>query len=422
VSKKSDAAVKLLEKIQLRHPIPEPLEGYNLMHQGLYAILRRQLDHAHSVKVIELLKAGFVDWNELRVSQAQEIAVHLKPAGLGDKVIPVARDVREYLQEVFQRSHGLDLEFLRDDPVASARFISILPFIGTATASYLMWIASGEELPVTPTLVRVLDRIGLMSREGGSMKKARAAIEPLVPENDRLGFVVKFGEIASRWCDARKPACHSCVLVDDCRYGKKAYKEWKIQQERLEVMRQKDEARQAIIRQKEEERLARESAKAARKAAIEAARKAQEEARLAAIAAKKKAVEDERARVKREREAEIARRAAAKQAEIQRKIAAKEAHVREMAAKKLALEKQRAKDKADKEKARLAKIAKAAKDKAAAKAAALKAKAKKIAAQKAAAAKAAAAKVAAAKKAAAKAAAAKAAAKKKKGAKSKRKR
>lgn len=392
MSKKSDAAVKLLEKVQLRHPIPEPLEGYNLMHQGLYAILRRQLEHAQSVKVIALLKDAYVDWNELRVAQAQEIAAHLKPANLGDKVIPVARDVREYLQEVFQRSHGLDLEFLRDDPVASARFISILPFIGTATASYLMWIASGEELPVTPTLVRVLDRIGLVARQGGSMKKARAAIEPLVPEDDRLGFVVKFGEIASRWCLPRTPVCHACVLVDDCKYGKKAYKEWKIQQERLELMRQRDEARQAVIRQKEEERLARESAKAARKAAVEAARKAQEEARLASIAAKKKAVEDERARVKREREAEIARKAAAKQAEIERKVAAKETHAREAAAKKVALEKQRLKEKADKEKARLAKIAKTQKAAAAVQAAAQKAKAKKAAAQKAQSSKAAAAK------------------------------
>jgi hypothetical protein len=167
VSKKSDSTAKLLTKIQLRYPIPEPLEGYSLMHQGLYAILRRQLPPQPSIKVIELLKVAFVDWNELRVAQAQEIASHLGQANLGPKLIPVARDVREYLQEVFQRSHGLDLEFLRDDPVASARFISILPFIGTATASYLMWIASGQELPVTPTLVRVLDRIGLMSRQGG---------------------------------------------------------------------------------------------------------------------------------------------------------------------------------------------------------------------------------------------------------------
>jgi endonuclease III len=217
VSKKSDSTTKLLAKVELRHPIAEPLDGYNLMHQGLYAILRRQLQPAPSIKVIELLKVAYEDWNELRVSQAQEIAAHLGPANLGPKLIPVARDVREYLQEVFQRSHGLDLEFLRDDPVASARFISILPFIGTATASYLMWIASGQELPVTPTLVRVLDRIGLITRQGGSMKKARAAIEPLVPEDDQLGFVVKFGEVASRWCDARKPACHSCVLVDDCK-------------------------------------------------------------------------------------------------------------------------------------------------------------------------------------------------------------
>ena len=385
-----------MEKIQLRHPIPEPLEGYHLMHQGLYAILRRQLEHAPSVKVIELLRDAYVDWNELRVAQAQEISAFLKPAHLGDKVIPVARDVREYLQEVFQRSHGLDLEFLRDDPVASARFISILPFIGTATASYLMWIASGQELPVTPTLVRVLDRIGLVARQGGSMKKARVAIEPLVPEDDRLGFVVKFGEIASRWCDARKPACHSCVLVDDCKYGKKAYKEWKIQQERLEIARQKEAARQAILRQKEEERLARESAKAAKKAAMEAARKAQEEARLAAISARKKAAEDERLRVKREHEVDVARKLAARLAEAQHKQQAKEAREKELAAKKVAAEKQRLKDAADKEKARLAKLAKSEKAKAAAKLATQKAQAKKDAllAAKAAAAKAAAKKAA----------------------------
>ncbi|MBK8180632.1 MAG: hypothetical protein IPK67_17400 [Planctomycetes bacterium] len=389
MSKKSDAAVKLMEKIQLRHPIPEQLEGYSLMHQGLYAILRRQLQPAPSLKVIEVLKTAYGDWNELRVAQAQEIAGHLKPAQLGERAIPVARDVREYLQEVFQRSHGLDLEFLRDDPVSSARFVSILPFIGTATASYLMWIASGRELPVTPTLVRVLDRIGLVTRQGGSMKKARAQIEPLVPEHDQLGFVVKFGEVASRWCDARKPACHACVLVDDCKYGKKAYKEWKLQQERLEVLRQKDEARQAVLRQKEEERLAREAAKAAKKAAADAAKKAAEDARLAAIAARKKAQEDERLRIKKEREAELAKKAAARQAEIQKKQQAKEAKAKELAAKKLAAEKARAKALADKEKARLAKQAKeaAAAKAAAAKAAALKAKAKKAAAPKAAASK-----------------------------------
>lgn len=384
MTKKSDAVVKLMEKIQLRHPIPEPLEGFCLMHQGLYAILRRQLAHAPSIKVIELLRVAYVDWNELRVAQAQEIAGHLKPANLGERVIPVARDVREYLQEVFQRSHGLDLEFLKDDPIASARFVSILPFIGTATASYLMWIASGQELPVTPTLVRVLDRIGLVAKQGASMKKARAAIEPMVPDDDRLGFVVKFGEIASRWCDARRPACHSCVLVDDCKYGKKAYKEWKIQQERLELARQKEEVRQAILRQKEEERLARESAKAARKASAEAARKAQEDARLAAIAGRKKAAEDERARIKREREAEVARKTAARQAEVERKQAAKEGRINEALAKKAALEKQQLKAAADKEKARLAKLAKDEKDKAKAKAKAVaqKAKVKKPAAAK----------------------------------------
>ena len=49
-----------------------------------------------------------------------------------------ARDVRVFLQEIFQRSHGLDLEFLRDDATTSARFVTQLPFMGMAVANYLV--------------------------------------------------------------------------------------------------------------------------------------------------------------------------------------------------------------------------------------------------------------------------------------------
>jgi endonuclease III len=287
VSKKSEITGKLLAKIQSQYPVPEPLEGVTLVEQGMYAILLHRLTPAQAKDTLVRLRAAYKDWNELRISQAQEINgfLDLGPAGL-----KVAADVREYLQEVFQRSHGLDLEFLKDDPQSTQRFVSILPYIGMATAHYLLWVASNKELPVTPALMRVLDRVGLVSRTA-SPKKARAAIEPIVPSGRELEFAYKFGEIASRWCDARKPICHQCVLVDDCKFGKKAFRDWKVQQERLEQQRIRDAARLALLQKKEDERRRKEEEKRKKKEALEAEKRAREAARLAKIAERKKAAE-----------------------------------------------------------------------------------------------------------------------------------
>jgi endonuclease III len=373
VSKKTDLVLKLISKIDVKSPAPQPLEGANLLEQGLYAVLLRRLDAKQAEKVIDALRKAYVDWNELRVSQAQEIAQHFR---VGNLAKPVAEDIRSYLQEVFQRSHGLDLEFLRTDADAAKRFASILPFIGMATAHYLMWLAGGGELPVTTSLMRVLDRAGIAQRVS-NVKKARAALAPLAPKGRELEFLMAMGEVASRWCLPQSPLCHQCPIVDDCKYGKKAFREWKVAQERAEVQRQREEARMAVLRKKEEARRAREEARrakqeaaqqrvrereAARKSKVMAARKAAEDKRMAAVRAREEA--------KRKRQEEQARKAA--EAEAKRKAAA-DAKAREQAARKKAAEKATAKEAARTK----AEAAKAAARKKAEKAAAAKKAARK---------------------------------------------
>ncbi len=345
MSKKSDQTLKLLEKVSTGWPVPAKLPDANLLEQGLYAILRRTLEHEPAAAVVVALRAAYSDWNELRVAQAQEIAAHLKlPA---KHAMPAARAVKEYLQEVFQRSHGLSLEFLRDDAVSTQRFVSILPFVGLGTAQWLMWLASNEkEIPVTPGMVRVLDRLGLISRNS-SPKKMRAAIDPLVPEGREVDFLIRFGEVGSRWCDARKPLCYACALVDDCRYGKKAFREWQGQQKRLEQARIRDEARRAILAKKEEEKRKKEDEKRRReeervrqKRAAEEAKKKRDAERIAKIEAKKREVEakkkarEEAARKKIEDAAKKKAEAEAKRAAAEKKAAEAKAQAAKKAAKK----------------------------------------------------------------------------------------
>jgi endonuclease III len=296
VSKKSEVVQKLLKKITPRQPLPKPVKDANLLEHGMICVLLRHIPQERAESVIATLKKAYPDWNELRVAQAQEIAAEMLSKGRKASresiqgALSQARDVRDYLQEVFQRTHSLDLEFLREDLTASGKLVMQMPFLGLPAATYLLWLASDKQLPVHGALVRVLDRLGLIARTA-SMKKARDVIDPLVPDGEVLEFVAAFGEVADRWCDARKPLCHECVLVEDCSYGKKAFQEWKALQVRLEAQRVKDDARRAAIQKKEEARRAREAARDAKRVAAETAKKERERKRHEAAAEKQRAKE-----------------------------------------------------------------------------------------------------------------------------------
>ena len=338
---KADKVSKLLGKVELPWALPVPLDDATLLEEGLYAVLLRHVDAKKARAATERLRARYDDWNELRVSQAQEIAGVMR---IGLKGVGAARDVRTYLQEVFQQVHGIDLEFLRNDAQASARFVTQLPFLGLGAGHYLLWLAGDRELPITAGMVRVLDRLGVISRTS-SARKAREAIAPLVPRRKNgtagdLDFVIRVGEVAHNWCDARKPICHDCPLVDDCVHGKKVFRDWKVQQERLEGQRQREQARQEALRKREEERRIRDEERARKKAAVadkkrrrelerrvrnEAKRRDAERARKAREKAKLEAQKKRTAEKKRREKEQARKRAAAakKNAAVAKKKPAK---------------------------------------------------------------------------------------------------
>jgi endonuclease III len=293
VTKKSDQVQKLLKKIAPRYRLPKPLEQGTLLEQGLLVVLVRSMPQERAEAAIATLKKAYPDWNEMRVAQAQEIAAALLPKGRRENrdaiaaMLPAARAARDFIQEVFQKTHGLELEFLREDLAASGKLVQQMPLLGLAGGSYLLWLAGDRQMPVHGALVRVLDRLGLIARTA-SMKKARDVIDPLVTSGEELAFVTAFGEIADRWCDARKPLCHECVLVEECVFGKKAFVEWKQLQTRLEGQRVKEEARRVLAEKKDQARRVREDARNAKKAALASEKQERERQRREAQLAKEK--------------------------------------------------------------------------------------------------------------------------------------
>lgn len=322
MSKKSEVVTKLLKKIQPRAPLPRPMKEGTLLEQGLLCVLVRHMPQEKAEPLLGKLRKMYPDWNEMRVAQVQEIA-SLVTTGerRGDKqkiaaLAPALRDAREYLQEVFQKVHGFDLEWMRDDVPGAQKLVANMPFLGLSAASYLLYLATNKDLPVSAGLIRVLDRLGLIAR--GSVKKARESIEPLVPAGDHLAFVSTFGEVADRWCDVRKPICHECPLVDDCIHGKKAFADWKVQQERLAVQREREDARRLVIEKKEAARRARDDAREQKRVEAEQKKLAREREKQARIDKARKEIElrDKRKLDAEQKKAKLEADAAAKKAAV----------------------------------------------------------------------------------------------------------
>lgn len=385
MSKKNEQLQKLFKKVTVRVSLPKVVDGMPLLEQGMLAVLVRHMPQEKAESFIAALKKAYPEWNEVRVCQTEEIAAAIRGGkATRDKLSPLfppARDAREYLQEVFQKTHGMELDSLRDDPAGNAKALAQMPVLGTAATAQVLALANGGKLPIHPPLVRLLERAGIVAK--GGLKKAKDLGE-FFPEGDN-STLERVGEVVDRWCHQKQPICQECVLVEDCPFGKKAFQEWKVQQARAAAQREREEARRAVLEKKEQERLAKEAARLAKKNEVIRQKQEREAARKAAIEAKKKAVEAEKQKkiaeaAKKKLEAQKAKEKAAlakqKAAEAAKKKAEAEAAKKEAAKKELAKKEAAKKEAAKKEAAQ--KKAEAAKKEAARK----KAEAAKKAAKK----------------------------------------
>jgi hypothetical protein len=351
---KKDFIVQLLKDIQPSWPLPTSFKSNRpLVEQGIVMILMRHMTQNQAESSLTSLADTFEDWNETRVCQLQELSVHMKMGGRKDKAElnrmkkKAAFALKEYLQEVFQETHGLDLEFMREDIPTAAKLLIEMPVLGWSAGSTLLWLAGDENIPLHIGLVRFLDKLGLITRTT-SMKKAASMIEPLVPKGDSLPFTIAMHEAISRWSDPDKPIFSEVEVLQKCAYGKKAHDDWKAARARLEAQRKKDAERQAALERKEAIAREREDALERKRLEGEAKRKEKEmekkrrehERRLAVEAKKvaaKKAISDKKAAAIKK----IAEKKVEAKKEATRKVAAKKA-----ASKKAAADKKKASVKA----------------------------------------------------------------------------
>ncbi len=392
MTKKQDLIARFLDEYKSSWKVPaKPIEGFDLLEHGLMLVLNEHLTPTQSEATVKALRAADQDWNELRVSQPQEIGQFVRTSSRksGTELLNERKEVslaiKDYLQDVFQQTHGLSLEFLREDIAEHSKLLSDFKVLGMAGGSYLFWLAADGAVPVHLGLVKFLDKLGLCAKTT-SVKKAQELIEPLVPKGRELEFTLAFHDAMEHWADEEDPSFVRFSALRETPQGKKAYNDWESARARAEAARVREEERlrkEAEKAEREAERERKKAEAAAKKAEALAERKRQAEQKKkeaalnkAKLEAEKKAHAEQKKKEAAEKKAKLAAEKKAKQ-EAEKKAAAKKAAAKKAAAKK-ATKKPAAKKTAKKPAAKKSTTKKVAK-KPAAKKVAKKPAAKKVA-------------------------------------------
>ncbi len=198
---------------------PRQLHGTrDPLDELVLTILSQNTSDRNSGRAFRLLKARYPGYREVLEAPVAELYEVIKPAGLGNIKAP---RIQAVLGEIIARRGALDLDFLRDLPMAQAKaWLTSLPGIGPKTAACVLCFACGmPALPVDTHVHRVAQRLGLIGPKVGA-DAAHDLLEQSLPPDDVYSFHVNMILHGRQICHALRPECPRCPLSDICDHGR----------------------------------------------------------------------------------------------------------------------------------------------------------------------------------------------------------
>jgi endonuclease-3 len=194
-----------------RNPLPA-------IDELVSTILSQNTNDVNRDRAFEALRARFPSWEAVRDAPEAEVMSAIRPAGLANQKGPRLQAV---LCAITAERGALDLEFLRDLPVAEARaWLTKFKGVGPKTAAIVLLFSLGRPaFPVDTHVHRVTGRLGLRP-ETLSADDSHTYFEQLLPPETYYAAHLNLIRHGREVCHARRPACGACVLRARCPFGR----------------------------------------------------------------------------------------------------------------------------------------------------------------------------------------------------------
>jgi endonuclease-3 len=193
-----------------RNPLPA-------LDELVSTILSQNTNDLNRDRAFEALRARFPSWEAVRDAPEAEVVDAIRPAGLANQKGP---RIQAVLRAITAERGALNLDFLRDLPVAEARdWLTQFKGVGPKTAAIVLLFALGRPaFPVDTHVHRVTGRLGLRP-EKLSADDCHAYFEDLLPPNTYYAAHLNLIRHGREVCHARNPECGRCVLLSLCPFG-----------------------------------------------------------------------------------------------------------------------------------------------------------------------------------------------------------
>jgi len=195
---------------------PAAVADLDPVSQLVSTILSQNTSDVNRDIAFNRLRRRFPTWQDVLEADLDAVVDAIRPAGLANQRAPW---IQQALRAIVAERGELDLDFLRDWPVAEAKaWLSSLQGVGPKTASIVLLFALGRPaFPVDTHVHRVSRRLGLIGPRV-TRDKAHDLLEDLVLPEHYYSFHLNLIRHGRQICQARRPRCEVCFLTDLCDY------------------------------------------------------------------------------------------------------------------------------------------------------------------------------------------------------------
>jgi endonuclease III len=188
----------------------------SVLEAVVYGICHENTTREQANQALSRFSDEFFDWNEVRVSEVNEIEERL--AGIPE---PAARaqKIRRFLRQLFNRTYGFTLDALTKKPLKEA--LKVLHTYEAFTSDYVtatvvQQALGGHAIPIDKVSLRALQRLGFREND---IPALRGILERAVPKNRGAEFLDLIEELAFDTCLEAEPQCSRCELRKVCAFA-----------------------------------------------------------------------------------------------------------------------------------------------------------------------------------------------------------
>lgn len=195
-----------------RNPLPA-------IDELVSTILSQNTNDINRDRAFEALHAKFPTWEQVRDAKESDVIDAIRPAGLANQKGPRMQQV---LKAITEERGSLDLNFLADLPIEEARsWLMKFNGVGPKTAAIVLCFSLNRPaFPVDTHVYRVTGRIGLRP-EKLNVEQAHPYLESVFPPETYYAAHLNIIRLGREICNARKPLCMNCPVVDLCDFKDK---------------------------------------------------------------------------------------------------------------------------------------------------------------------------------------------------------